>query len=88
MEIKETLLDTVRSRPRFKIYSNLSREKYTQLLKDFLTEKNHSYTGNINSETALIRVKNNNTQFWKPCLALRTETEGNKTVLRLSLIHI
>ncbi len=84
MEIKETVFDSIRSRPRFKIYTDITREKYTSMLKDFLVEKQDGYAGNINSEASIITVKNENNQFWKPCLALRTEidAEENKTVLR------
>lgn len=84
MQIEESVLDSIRSRPRFKIYTEISRENYTVLLKKFLKEKSDDYTGNINTEAANIMVKSERDQFWKPCLALRTETdsEENKTVIR------
>lgn len=84
MHIEESVLDSIRSRPRFKIFTDISRENYTILLKKFLEEKRESFAGNINSEAAIITVKNEADPFWKPCLALRTEfdTEENKTVIR------
>lgn len=84
MKIKESVLDSIRSRPRFKIFTTISRENYTILLKKFLAEKSDNYTGNINTEAANIMVKSDHDQFWKPCLALRTEidAEENKTVIR------
>ena len=84
MQIEETVLDSIRSRPRFKIFTEISRENYSILLKNFLKEKSENYTGNINTEVANIMVKSEFDQFWKPCLALRTEidSEENKTVIR------
>ena len=84
MQIEESVLDSIRSRPRFKIFTDISRENYTILLKKFLAEKEDHYTGNINTEAANIMVKSEHNHFWKPCLALRTETdlEENKTVIR------
>ncbi len=84
MQIEETVIDSIRSRPRFKIFTDISREAYTVHLKEFLTEKSENYFGNINSEAAIIKVKSAEDHFWKPCLALRTEidSEENKTVIR------
>ena len=83
MQIEETVLDQIRSRPRFKIITEIRREEYTAFLKGFLTEKSHEFSGNINNETAVITVKNNQNEYWKPNLSLRTETdEENKTVIR------
>ncbi len=84
MKIEESVLDQIRSRPRFKIYTEISREKYVELLKEFLKNQSEHYTGNINSETATIMVKSEHSNFWKPCLSLRTEydSEENKTVIR------
>ena len=83
MQIEETVLDQIRSRPRFKIITEIRREEYTAFLKRFLTEKSHEFSGNINNETAVITVKNNQNEYWKPNLSLRTETdEENKTVIR------
>lgn len=84
MQIEQTVIDSIRSRPRFKILTDISRENYTVLLKKFLEEKGELYEGNINSETANISVKSEYDTFWKPCLALTTATdeEENKTVIR------
>ena len=84
MQIEQTVIDSIRSRPRFKIYTTISKEIYTEHLKDFLNEKSDQYFGNINTEAAIIRVKSEENHFWKPCLALRTEhdSEENKTVVR------
>ena len=84
MQIEETILDSIRSRPRFKIFTDISREVYTLHLKKFLAEKEMNYSGTIHSEEAIIRVKSEENYFWKPCLALRTEVdhEENKTIIR------
>lgn len=84
MQIEQTIIDSIRSRPRFKIFTDISRENYTEQLKQFLAEKSENYSGNINNEAAIINVKTDNDPYWKPCLALRTEidSEENKTVIR------
>ena len=84
MQIEETILDSIRSRPRFKIFTDIPREVYTLHLKKFLAEKEMNYSGTIHSEEAIIRVKSEENYFWKPCLALRTEVdrEENKTIIR------
>lgn len=84
MHIEQSVLDNIRSRPRFKMFSDISREDYTLLLKKFLAEKKGDFTGNINNEAAIISVKTDTDHYWKPCLALRTEIdqEENKTVIR------
>ncbi len=84
MKIEESVLDSIRSRPRFKIFTEMTKENYTEHLKKFLVENSQEFSGNINSEAAIICVKNEQDNYWKPCLALRTEfdTEEEKTVIR------
>ena len=84
MKIEQTVIDSIRSRPRFKRFTDISRENYTEQLKQFLEEKSENYSGNINNEAAIINVKTDNNPYWKPCLALRTEIDPdeNKTVIR------
>lgn len=84
MKIEETVIDHIRSRPRFKIFTDLSREEYTEDLKKFLKAKSSEYNGNVNIEGALITAKSENNPYWKPCLALRAEhdSDENKTLIR------
>ena len=84
MKIEESVLDQIRSRPRFKIHTEISRERYVEILKEYLKHQSEHYTGNINSETATIMVKSEQDYYWKPCLSLRTEhdSEENKTLIR------
>lgn len=84
MKIEETTIDHIRSRPRFKILTDISREEYTAYLKIFLQEREAEFSGNINNEAAMIVVKTLEDYYWKPNLALRTEidSEENKTVIR------
>ena len=82
METKETTLDKIRNRPRFKMYTHISKESYAQNLKKYLAENKDIFTGNINKEIATISVLTPNDNFWKPCLSLRIEIEDNTTVIR------
>ncbi len=84
MQIEETVIDHIRSRPRFKIFTEISRDEYAIYLKRFLKERSLEFEGNINREVAIITVRSEQNNYWNPCLSLRTETdpEENKTVIR------
>jgi hypothetical protein len=84
MKIEETTIDHIRSRPRFKIFTDISPDEYTKYLQNFLKERGEQFTGYINNEVSLITVKTKENSYWKPNLALRTEidSEENKTVIR------
>jgi len=82
METKETTLDKIRNRPRFKMYTHLSKESYAENLKKYLAAHKDEFTGNINTEIATISVLTEEDNFWKPCLALRTEIDKEITVVR------
>lgn len=80
MKIEESTLDSIRSRPRFKIYTHISPENYTQYLREFLNINSAEFAGQINAETATITVKTADDNYWKPNLALRAEREqGEKS---------
>lgn len=82
--MEQTTFDQIRTRPRFKIYTAVEKAAYTSHLRDFLKINNSTFVGNINSETALISVRSNKNDYWKPFLALRAEfdAEENKTCIR------
>lgn len=82
METKETTLDKIRTRPRFKMYTHLSKEMYAENLKKYLAEHKDEFTGNVNTEVATISVLTKDDNYWKPCLALRTELDEEITVIR------
>lgn len=82
METKETTLDKIRTRPRFKMYTHLSKETYAENLKKYLAEHQDEFTGNVNTEVATISVLTKDDNYWKPCLALRTELDEEVTVIR------
>lgn len=84
MKVEETVIDHIRSRPRFKIFTEISREEYAVYMKKFLKERAVEYSGNINTEVASISVRSEHNNFWKPCLSLRTEhdPDEDKTLVR------
>ena len=82
MQTEETTLDKIRNRPRFKMYTHLSKEKYAENLKKYLAEHKGEFTGNINKEMATICVDTEYDQYWQPRLSLRTEIEDDQTVIR------
>lgn len=82
MPAEETTLDKIRNRPRFKMYTHLSKEIYAENLKKYLAEHKKEFSGNINKEMATICVETEYDHYWKPRLSLRTETEDDNTVIR------
>ncbi len=75
-------LNSIRNRPRFKLYTDISPEQYESNLREYL-EKNHDqFFGNINKEVATIFVRTEDENYWKPNLALRIEKEDEKTAIR------
>ena len=82
MKTEILTLDHIRSRPRFKIYTEISPAEYSENLKKYLAEHSDSFYGNINKEVATIYVKTLENPYWKPNLSIRTELEDEKTVIR------
>lgn len=82
METEESTLDKIRNRPRFKMYTHLTKETYTEHLKTYLEAHKDEFWGNINTEMATICAKTENDHFWKPHLSLRTEVEDEKVAIR------
>ena len=75
-------LNPIRTRPRFKIFTDLEAETCAKQLKSQLTIENQIFQGNINKEVANIWVKTQHNEFWKPYLSLRIEKEEYQTVIR------
>ncbi len=75
-------LNPIRTRPRFKIYTDLEPDAYVEKLKLKLKHQNLRLQGNINTEVANIWVKTQHNEYWKPYLSLRIEKEEDQTVLR------
>ncbi len=82
MKTKETTLDKIRNRPRFKMYTHLSKELYAENLKKYLSEHSKEFSGNINQEIATIYTITGHNDYWKPQLSLRVELEDEATVIR------
>lgn len=82
MNTEETTLDKIRTRPRFKMFTHLSKEEYAENLKKYLAEHRDEFSGNINKEVATICVETKEDNYWKPQLALRVEIEDEQTAIR------
>lgn len=82
MNTEETTLDKIRTRPRFTMFTHLTKEQYAENLKKYLAEHRNEFSGNINKEIATICVETEYETYWKPRLSLRIETEDEKTSVR------
>ena len=78
----EEKLNSLRTRPRFKIYTDFDTETCAQKIKSLLALHKENLQGNINKEVASIWVKTAHNEFWKPYLSLRAEKEDEKTIIR------
>lgn len=78
MKTEETTLDKIRTRPRFKMFTHLTKEEYAENLKKYLKEHKDEFSGNINKEVATICVETDYETYWKPRLSLRIEIEDEK----------
>ena len=75
-------LNPIRTRPRFKIFTDLETQTCAEKLKSQLKIENQIFQGNINKEVANIWVKTQHNEFWKPYLSLRIDKENHQTVIR------
>lgn len=82
MNTEETTLDKIRTRPRFTMFTHLTKEEYAENLKKYLAEHQDEFSGNINKEVATICVESEYETYWKPRLSLRIEIENEKTAVR------
>ncbi|KFF76080.1 hypothetical protein HX13_01715 [Chryseobacterium sp. P1-3] len=82
MKTEESTIDKIRTRPRFKMLTHLTKEEYAENLKKYLAEHKGEFTGNINKEVATIWVETTNDNYWKPRLSLRVEIEDEHTTIR------
>ncbi|MBT2620532.1 MULTISPECIES: hypothetical protein [Chryseobacterium] len=82
MKTEETTLDKIRTRPRFKMFTHLTKEEYAKNLSTYLKEHKDEFSGNVNKEVATIWVETEYDNYWKPRLSLRTEEEDDDIVIR------
>ncbi|MEI3792068.1 MULTISPECIES: hypothetical protein [unclassified Chryseobacterium] len=82
MKTEESTIDKIRTRPRFKMFTHLTKEEYAENLKKYLADHKNEFSGNINKEMATICVETEYDNYWKPRLSLRIEIEDDETVIR------
>ncbi|WP_080778390.1 hypothetical protein [Chryseobacterium phocaeense] len=82
MKTEESTIDKIRTRPRFKMFTHLTKEEYAENLKKYLADHKNEFSGNINKEVATIWVQTEYDSYWKPRLALRIEIEDDETTIR------
>jgi hypothetical protein len=82
MKTEESTIDKIRTRPRFKMFTHLTKEEYAENLKKYLADHKDEFSGNINKEVATICVETAYDNYWKPRLSLRIEIEDDETVIR------
>jgi hypothetical protein len=66
-------LNSIRNRPRFKLYTNLSPDEYEVNLRKYLDENRDRFYGNINREVATIFVKTEDENYGNRILRLESK---------------
>ncbi|MXV37087.1 hypothetical protein GO491_00130 [Flavobacteriaceae bacterium Ap0902] len=75
-------IKTIRSRPRFKIKTNISQEEFNRRLERQFRMQNKALGGYIGKEMSVIRVRKDKEKFWSPQLQIRTEKdEDNRDLI-------
>ncbi|KFF17650.1 hypothetical protein [Chryseobacterium sp. JM1] len=82
MKTEESTIDKIRTRPRFKMFTHLTKEEYAENLKKYLAGHKDEFSGNINKEVATIWVETKYDNYWKPRLSLRIEIEDDDIAIR------
>lgn len=63
------------SRPRFKVFTKLSKDEFVHLLKTELEKNSGEFGGYVNQEVAMIRVRKDKDKYWHPQLQIRIEED-------------
>ncbi|PIF44727.1 hypothetical protein CLU96_1721 [Chryseobacterium sp. 52] len=82
MKTEESTIDKIRTRPRFKMFTHLTKEEYAENLKKYLADHKDEFSGNINKEVATIWAETEYDNYWKPRLSLRIEVEDDDIAIR------
>lgn len=70
-------IKTLRSRPRFKVYTLKTKEKFISKIQKHLARHEGKLDGYANGEVAMIRVVTDQDQYWKPEVQIRIEQDEN-----------
>lgn len=82
---REIDIKSIRSRPRFKIKTTLSREEFALRLRRQFQLQNRILGGYVGEETSVIRLRKEKKKYWAPQLQIRTEKDEDNpkiTVIR------
>ena len=71
----EIEINAIRSRPRFKVFSTMKAEKFSEKINLHLKNRQKVLGGYCNSEVGVIRVLKDQDKFWAPQLQIRIEKE-------------
>ena len=63
------------SRPRFKVFTQLSKQEFIDLIKKHLEKNSVEYGGYANNEIAMVRVRKDKDKYWHPQLQIRIEED-------------
>ncbi len=74
----EILINAIRSRPRFKVSTEMTAEVFSQKLNIHLKDRHKVLSGYCNSEVGMIKVKKDEDKYWAPQLQLRIENSEDQ----------
>ncbi|MBQ0148803.1 MAG: hypothetical protein KBS93_10290 [Flavobacteriaceae bacterium] len=68
-------IKSLRSRPRFKVYTKASKEELITLIQKHLQISSHTIGGYANKEFAMVRLRKEKDKYWAPQLQIRWEED-------------
>jgi len=69
----EIEIHAIRSRPRFKVVAKMAADEFSQKLKKHFQNHQRNLGGYVNSEVAVIRLRQDKEKYWAPQLQIRVE---------------
>ena len=66
------------SRPRFKVYTHLSKQEFIELIKKHLQQNTSEIGGYANEEVTMVRVRKDKDKYWHPQLQIRIEEDEDR----------
>lgn len=75
---REIVIQAIRSRPRFKVKTRMTRDQFVEKLKNHMENHNQVIFGYANIEVAEIQLYKDCEKFWAPQLQIRIEENEYK----------
>lgn len=80
---REIDIKSIRSRPRFKLKTRLTKEEFTRRLKRQFQIQKRVLGGYVGNEMSVIRMRKDRDKYWAPQLQIRAEKDEDNSELTI-----